>query len=172
MDIRQALLGGTSALALGVGLLAAPSAVDAQSAAGVTVTQSGAKADAATFFAAPAATSCTTVAATVANLTITVTPPAGQYVYLTGLNLSFLSNATGAASATVWTATNITGTPVWLAGHSPSAASVPTQQFQIAEVYPTGLKSTVAGTPVTILPQATSASTFQCARVVGYFAPS
>ena len=173
MDMRQALLGGTSAIALGVGLLGSPGVVEAQQSQGTIVTQSGSKADAASFFAThAAATSCTTLEATVANLTITITPPAGNYVYLTGLSISYLSNATGAASATVWTATNITGTPVWLAGHSPSAASVPTQQFQIAEVYPTGLKSTVAGTPVTILPQATSASTFQCARVVGYFAPS
>ncbi len=169
MDMRQALLGGASAIALGVGLLAAPSVVDAQSAAGVVVTQSGQKADSATFFAAPAATSCTTVAATVANLTITVTPPAGQYVYLTGVFIEVLSNATAASSATIWTSTNLTGNPVWLANVTASSASVPTFEWQVAEVYPTALRSTVAGTPVTILPTATSASTFQCAKVVGYF---
>ncbi len=172
MDMKQALLGGAAAVALGVGLLASPAAVDAQSAAGVTVTQSGAKADAATFFAAPAATSCTTVAATVANLTITVTPPAGQYVYLTGFFLEVLANATAASSATIWTSTNLTGSPVWLANVTASAASVPTYEYSLAEVYPTALKSTVAGTPVTILPTATSASAFQCAKVVGYFNPT
>ncbi len=171
MEMRQALLGGASAVALGVGLLV-PASVDAQQTQGVINTQSGFKADAATFYAAPAATSCTTVQATVANLTITITPPAGNYVYLTGFYLEFLANATAASSATLWTATNITGSPAWLANVTASSASVPTGEYLIAEVYPTGLKSTVAGTPVTILPQATSASAFQCAKAVGYFAPS
>ena len=173
MDMRQALLGGASAIALGAGLLASPALVEAQQAQGTIITQSGSKADAASFIATHGvATACTTVSAAVADLTITITPPAGNFVYLTGLNISFLSNATGAASATVWTATNITGTPAWLTAHSPTAAGVPSGQYQIAEVYPTGLKSTVAGTPVTILPQATSQSAFQCARVTGYFSPT
>ena len=172
MDMRQALLGGASAVALGVGLLGAPQVVEAQQSQGVIVTQSGSKADVATFYAAPAATSCTTVEASVANLTITITPPAGQYVYLTGLFVEYLSNATAASSATLWTATNITGTPAWLAHENASSASTQTGEYLIAEIYPTGLKSTVPGTPVTILPQATSASTFQCAKAVGYFSPS
>ena len=172
MDMRQALLGGASAVALGVGLLGAPQIVEAQQSQGVIVTQSGSKADASTFYAAPAATSCTTSQASIANLTVTITPPAGQYVYLTGVYVEYLPNATAASSATLWTATNITGTPAWLANVTASAASVPTSEFLIAEIYPTGLKSTVAGTPVTILPQATSASTFQCVKAVGYFSPT
>lgn len=172
MDMRQALLGGASAIALGVGLLGAPQVVEAQQSQGVIVTQSGSKADAASFYAAPAATSCTTSQASIANLTVTITPPAGQYVYLTGVYFEYLPNATAASSATLWTATNITGTPAWLANVTASAASVPTTEFLISEIYPTGLKSTVAGTPVTILPQATSASTFQCVKAVGYFSPT
>ena len=173
MDLRQALLGGASAAALGVGLLAAPVQVDAQSAQGVIVTQSASKADAATFYAQSAiASACTTVAAAVANLTITITPPAGQYVYLTGFYLEYLPNATAANSATIWTSTYLTGTPSWLANVTASSASVPTTEYLIAELYPTGLKSTVAGTAVTILPTATSASTFQCAHAVGYFNPT
>ncbi len=172
MDMRQALLGGASAVALGVGLLGSPQVVEAQQSQGLIVTQSGSRADAASFYAAPAATSCTTSQASIANLTITITPPAGQYVYLTGLFIEFLANATAASSATVWTATNLTGTPAWLANVTASASGVPTGEYLIAESYPTGLKSTVAGTPVTILPQATSASTFQCAKAVGYFSPT
>jgi hypothetical protein len=56
MDMRQALLGGASAVALGVGLLGTPQVVEAQQSQGLIVTQSGSKADAASFFAAPAAT--------------------------------------------------------------------------------------------------------------------
>jgi len=172
MDMRQALLGGASAVALGVGLLGTPQVVEAQQSQGLIVTQSGSKADAAAFFAAPAATSCTTSQASIANLTVTITPPAGNYVYLTGVYIEYLPNATAASSATLWTATNITGTPAWLANVTASAASVPTTEFLISEIYPTGLKSTVPGTPVTILPQATSASTFQCVKAVGYFSPT
>ena len=173
MDMRQPLLGGASAVALGVGLLGAPQIVEAQQAQGTYVTQSGSRADAAAFYAAPAAaTSCTTSQASIANLTITITPPAGNFVYLTGLYIEYLANATAAASATLWTATNITGTPAWLAAVNASGTGVPTGEYLIAETYPTGLKSTVAGTPVTILPQATSASTFQCVKAVGYFSPA
>jgi hypothetical protein len=53
-----------------------------------------------------------------------------------------------------------------------SAAANPTNATYLAEVYPTAVKSTVAGTAVTILPQATSASGFLCAHAVGYFNPS
>lgn len=172
MDMRQALLGGASAVALGVGLLGAPQVVEAQQAQGTYVTQSGSRADAASFYAAPAATSCTTSQASIANLTVTITPPAGNFVYLTGLYIEYLANATAAASATLWTATNLTGTPAWLAAVNASGTGVPTGEYLIAETYPTGLRSTVAGTPVTILPQATSASTFQCVKAVGYFSPT
>ncbi len=173
MDLRQALLGGAAGVALGVGLLASPVEVDAQSAQGVVVTQSASKADAATFYAQSAvASACTTVAAAIANLTITISPPAGNYVYLTGFYLEYLPNATAANSATVWTSTNLNGTPSWLANVSASSASVPTTEYLVAEIYPTAVKSLVAGTPVTILPTATSASTFQCAHAVGYFNPS
>ena len=172
MDMRQALLGGASAVALGVGLLGAPQIVEAQQTQGVIVTQSGSKADASTFYAAPAATSCTTSQASIANLTVTITPPAGQYVYLTGVYVEYLPNAPAASSAPLWTATTVPGPPAWLANVTASASSGPTTEFLIAEIYPTGLKSTVAGTPVTILPQATSASTFQCVKAVGYFSPS
>lgn len=182
-DIRRALLGGTAAIAFGAGLLGsatltAPEAA-AQQAQGTIVTQSGNKADAASFFAQSLGgrTTCSTSQDSVANLTITITPPAGNYVYLTGLYFEGLANATGATSTTVWSSTNLTGAnnaiaPAWLTPFTTTAAANPSSAFYVSEVYPTGLKSTVAGTAVTIVPQATSASAFLCAHAVGYFNPS
>ncbi len=172
MDTRQALLGGVSALALGVGLLGAPTVVDAQSAAGTIVTQSAQRADAATFFVGNTRTSCTTSQDTVANLTLTISPPAGNYVYLTGLYFEVAPNATASTSNTLWTATNLTGSPQWLTGTTTAAAANPSAPYFINEVYPTALRSTVAGTAVTIVPSATTASAFICLHAVGYFNPT
>lgn len=171
-DIREKLLGGISAIALGAALVAAPEA-NAQQAQGTIVTQSASKADAATFVAmgANGRTSCSTSQETVANLTITITPPAGNYVYLTGFHATGIGNATAATSTTVWSSTNLTGSPAWLTPTIASAAANPTGLIQVSEVYPTGLKSTVAGTAVTIVPQATTASAFLCAKAVGYYSP-
>lgn len=168
------LLGGVAAIALGAGLIGGGiSDAKAQSTAGTVTTQSGYKADSATFFAQSAGgrTTCSTTQDTVANETITITPPAGNYVYLTGIYIEGSPNATGASSATVWSATNLSGSPAWLVNFTASAAANPTNEYVLAETYPTGLKSTVAGTAVTILPQATAASAFQCAHAVGYFNP-
>lgn len=174
MNAREALLGGVAAIALGAGLLAVPEIANAQSNQGTVTTQSGYKADAATFFAqvAGARTTCSTSQDTVANLTMTITPPAGNYVYLTGLYFEGLANATGATSTTVWSSTNLTGSPAWLTPFTATAAANPSGLMSLAEIYPTAIKSTVAGTAVTILPQATSASAFLCAHAVGYFNPS
>lgn len=168
MNAREALLGGAAAVALGAGLLVAGPVM-----AQTSVQQSAAKADAASFAQMQAGlrTTCSTSQDTVANLTITITPPAGNYVYLTGLFIEGLANATGATSTTVWSSTNLTGSPAWLTPTTASAAANPTGMINLSEVYPTALKSTVAGTAVTILPQATTASAFLCAKAVGYFSP-
>lgn len=174
MNAREVLLGGVAAAAfLGGAILAAPEA-DAQQSQGTVTTQSGYKADAASFaqMVAGLRTTCSTSQDTVANLTITITPPAGNYVYLTGLYIEGLANATGATSTTVWSSTNLTGSPAWLTPTTASAAANPTGMINLAEIYPTGLKSTVAGTAVTILPQATTSSAFLCAKAVGYFNPT
>ena len=170
MNAREALLGGASAIALGAALLLAPEA-NAQT---TPVQQSASKADAATFFAQNAGgrTTCSTSQDTVANLTITITPPAGNYVYLTGLYIEGESNATGASSATVWSSTNLTGSPAWATPTIATAAANPSGFINVAEVYPTAIKSTVAGTAVTILPQATTASAYLCAHAVGYYNPN
>lgn len=174
MDTRQALLGGVAAIALGAGLLASAQEAKAQQSQGTVVTQSASRADAATFMqmVAGGRTTCSTSQDTVANLTITITPPAGNYVYLTGFYVEGMGNATAATSTTVWSSTNLNGSPAWLTPTIASAAANPTGLISIAEVYPTGMKSTTPGTAVTILPQATTASAFLCAHAVGYFSPS
>jgi len=172
MDTRQALLGGVSAFALGMGLLGTPKIVDAQQAQGTIVTQSASRADAASFIIGNSRTSCTTSQDSVANLTVTITPPAGNYVYLTGVYFEVAPNATAATSNTLWTSSNLTGSPQWLTGVTAAAAANPSAPYFINEVYPTALRSTVAGTAVTIVPSATTASTFICVHAVGYYNPS
>jgi hypothetical protein len=171
----KALLGGAAAIALlgPAAVLTAPEA-DAQASQGTITTQSGYKADAAQFFVQQASgrTGCSASQDSIANLTITITPPAGNYVYLTGLYIEVAPNATASTSAVTWTSTNLTGSPVWLVNTTTAAAANPSAEFIISEQYPTGLKSTVAGTPVTILPVTTHASSFVCAHAVGYFNPS
>jgi len=172
MDLKQALLGGSAAVALGVGLLGSPVVVEAQQSQGTIITQSASRADAATFIIGNSRTSCTTSQDSVANLTATITPPAGNYVYLTGVYFEVAPNATAATSNTLWTSSNLTGSPQWLTGVTAAAAANPSSPYFINEVYPTAIKSTVAGTAVTIVPSATTASTFICMHAVGFYNPS
>jgi hypothetical protein len=171
MEARKVLLGGVAAVALGAGLIGGPPDVRAQTA----VQQSAQKLDAASFYAqnAGGVTTCTASNSTVANNTITITPPAGNYVYLTGLYIQVSpANTTGAASAAGFTSTNLTGSPVWLVNEIAWGTTAPAlSMFELQEVYPTAIKSTVAGTAVTILPSATLASAIVCLHAVGYYSP-
>ena len=176
-EFRAKLLGGAAAISMGAGLLVAPAAVnvaEAQNAPGTYVTQTGQKFDTATFFqqSTGGRTTCSTTQDTVANLTITIVPPAGNYVYLTGLYIEMSPNATAASSAVTWSSTNLSGSPAWLTNTTASAAANPSAEYVLAEVYPTALKSAAAGTNVTIVPQTTAASSFVCAHAVGYFSPN
>jgi len=173
MNAREFLLGGVAALALGGGLLVPAEEAMAQATQGTVTTQSGYHADAAGFSqqSTGGRTTCSTTQDTVANETITITPPAGQYVYLTGVYFEVSPNATAASSATVWSSTNLTGNPAWLTNTTTAAAANPSAEYVVQEIYPNGLKSTVAGTAVTIVPNATTASAFICAHAVGYFNP-
>lgn len=165
MNKREMLLSGVAAVAL-MGSAFAPPA-EAQS----SVQQSAAMLNAATFLQGPTGgrTTCSTSQDTVANLTVTITPPAGNYVYITGVNFTGLANATGATSTTVWSTTNLTGSPAFLTPFTATAAANPSSVMSISDSYPTGLRSTVAGTAVTFVPQATSASAFLCPRIAGFF---
>ena len=167
---KKALLAGT-ALA-GVGLLAAPQEAKAQANPGVFTTQTANRPDAGVQIFTPTSTNCTATQASTANLTLTLTPPAGQYVYLSAFSVNVIPNATGAASTAAFTTTNLTGSPAWLIGEYANAAATPAMAaLQVNDVYPTGLKSTAPGTAVTIVPTATLASATVCPRAVAWFGP-
>ena len=141
------------------------------------VQQSPTKLDAATFMAStPApATACATVNTTTANGTVTITPPAGQYAYITGVYFDLTADVTGTTNTAVATWANVTNpngsAPVYsLATIVPTAGANGTFR-QIAETYNPPLKSTAAGTVVTLTPSAQLAHTIVCPRVTGYFAP-
>jgi hypothetical protein len=137
------------------------------------IQQSGSRTDAATFLATSlgGATSCATVNTTTANGTVTITPPAGQYVYITGVFIDLTSDITGTTSVATMSTTNLTGSPVWSLATILAAGAASATNRQIAEVYPTGLRSTVPGTAVTFVPSAQIAHTIVCTRVAGYYAP-
>lgn len=164
---KKALLAGT-ALA-GTALLSG--GVQAQSNPGTYATQTSNRPDAAQAFT-PTAAICTGTQQTTANLTLTITPPAGQYVYLSAFGVNVIPNATGSNSAAVYTSTNLTGSPVWLIGEFSNAAGLtPTSTLQVSDTYPTGLKSTAPGTAVTLVPSATLASATVCPRAIAWFGP-
>ena len=83
--------------------------------------------------------------------TITFTPPAGQFVYVTEIDFENGQSTTGVAAAaapTTVTVSNITGAPTWnLASGAATTPGTSTQSFSV--VFPTGLKSSAPGTAVT-----------------------
>lgn len=125
---------------------------------------SGTKLDAAT-------TVCPFAASPVAvnqQETVTCTPPAGQFVYITGISFDVCTNGTGtAANQVTWTSTNLTGAPIW----SFSIAATASICQHWSEPLTTPLKSTAAGTAVTLVSPAAAANNSYHARVYAYFAP-
>lgn len=175
MNARELLLGGVAAVALGGGLLVAPPFVpkaDAQT----SVQQSAAKLDAGTSLTGPAGgrTTCTTTQDSVANLTVTLTPTAGNFVYITGIDIQVASNVTGATSAVAWSTTGLTGNGSFITTNVAGATTnvAPNGGYQVNAKYPTGLKSITPGTAVVLTPSATMASASQCPQVAWYQTPS
>lgn len=163
MKFALTSLAAVSALALMAGV--------AQAQVSTQVTQTATPANASTFLQGQAgASACSTVNTTTANGTVTITPPAGLYVYITGVYIDITADATGTTSVATMSTTNLTGGPIWsLATIVPTANSV--GQFrQIAETYATPFKSRTPGTAVTFVPSAQIADTIVCVRVAGYFA--
>lgn len=164
--MRKIFLATVSALAL------LPSLAHAQA-----VTQQAAtRLDSATFMASTPApgTACATVNTTAANGTVTITPPGGQFVYITGVYIDITADITGLTSVAVdtWAGlNNPNGTaPVYsLATIVPTSGANGTFR-QIAEVYSPPLKSASAGASVTLTPSAQSNHVIFCPRVLGYFA--
>lgn len=97
--------------------------------------------------------------------TITITPPAGQYVYITALDISNCAGtAVTAAAPTSLTSTNLGGA-TWMIGSGSTTGLC--QPSPAAGSYPNPLKSGAAGTAVTlVLP---TFVTNQVVRVSAYY---
>lgn len=103
--------------------------------------------------------------------TITITPPGGQYVYITALDLSNCAGATavGAAAPTYITTTNISGLPQYQLGSGVTAGlctSVPTPALNVG-----GLRSQAAGTAVTFVLPTFATNQTASLNVYYYYAP-
>jgi hypothetical protein len=162
---RKALLGTASAIAL----LAAP--IAQADAPGTSVTQTATHLDAAVIWQGEAAgaTSCNAVSATSVSDTITITPPGGQYVYLTEFLLQHSTDATGATEVPTISMTNIGtgGFPAFLS--AASTLSTTGYTVNVAIPFPNGLKSAQPGVAVTFVPSATlSAHTIMCNSATWY----
>lgn len=124
---------------------------------------SGTKLDAAT-------TVCPFAASPVAvnqQETVTCTPPAGQFVYITSIAFDVCTNGTGSAvNQVTWTTTNLTGAPTF--GFSVAATASICQHWSIP--LPTPLKSTAAGTAVTFVSPVAATNNSYHATVAVYFA--
>jgi hypothetical protein len=136
-------------------------------AAQVTVQPSAQKLDAATTVC-PITYSSGTVPAVNVTATATCTPPAGMFVYIVGLSFHVCTNGTGtAANQVTFTTTNITGSPTY--PFSIAATASICQRW--AEPLTTPLKSTAAGTAVTVVSPAAATNNSYDPRVYAYYAP-
>ncbi len=168
---RKSLLAGVSALALVCGSL--PAGADS---AGTSVTQTATRPDAAQFWVGQAAgaTSCNTVSGTVASNTITITPPSGQYVYLTTLIVQINTDATGATAVPTMSMTNISsngGAASAIISLATTLATTGSTNTGFVLPFPVGgLKSAAPGVAVTFVPSATmNAHAIACMSATGYF---
>lgn len=158
-------------LALAAVLGISATAVYAQVATQVTPTAT--RLDGAGIFGqANGATSCNTVSQTAAQDTITITPPAGQYFYMTGFYGELTFNATGVTQTLTVSTTGLNSgggvAPFWNFG---SALSTVGPGMAVSNPFTIPVKSAATGTAVTFVPSATqSANNYLCMRVTGYFA--
>jgi hypothetical protein len=100
--------------------------------------------------------------------TATISVPAGLYAYVTGLSFDACTNGTGTGvNQVTFTSTNLTGSPVW--PFSLAATASICQHW--TEPLSSPLKSSVAGTNVTIVTPAAAANNSYTVRVYYYLAP-
>ncbi len=163
-SLKFLALAGAAIVALSVGV--------ANAQVSTLVTQTATPANASTFLQGQAGASvCSTVNSTAANGTVTITPPAGLYVYITGVYIDITADATGTTSVATLSTTNLTGGPIWSLGMIIPTANSVGQFRQISETYTTPMKARTPGTAVTFVPSAQVADSIVCIRVAGYFAP-
>lgn len=96
-----------------------------------------------------AATQVSTIASSAGTLTLT--PVAGQCVYITSLEIDASEDATGVAATaqTTVTTTNISGSPIWTIASGTASAGLANPP--IAMAFPGGLKAATCGTAVTFV---------------------
>ena len=100
---------------------------------------------------------CTTTAVVNSQVTCTMTPPAGQYVYITSIDLMVCQNGTSTANSNLtFTTTNISGAPIFQESLG-AVANTCAPQHTIA--LPVPLKSAAPGTAVTIVSPAAQTNT-------------
>ena len=105
------------------------------------------------------------------QLTVTITPPSGQYFYLTNLEYSACSNATGLAMTNaLFTQTGFTWLPINQV--SIPAASVNTCGAVVSNSYGANpVKSKTPGATVTFVSPAANAQVAFTLHAFGFFAP-
>ncbi len=169
--LRKLLLAGAAALPLILASYGADADIP-----GTAVTQTATRADAATFWVGQAAgaTACNAVSGTAASDTITITPPAGQYVYLTDLIVQINTDATGATAVPTVSTTNISsngGATAAVFSLATTLATTGSTNTGFVLPFPIGgLKSAAPGVAVTFVPSATlNAHVIACMSAVGYF---
>lgn len=135
------------------------------------VTQTGSKLDVASGLFGPlgGATTCNSVNTTAANGTVTIRPPGGQFVYVTGVYIDIVSDVTATTQVSTMSTTNLSGAPFWSLATVVNASGQQESFRQISETYTTPFKSTVPGTNVTFVPSAQIANQIVCIRVAAYF---
>jgi hypothetical protein len=119
------------------------------------------------------ATSCNSVSQTAAQDTITITPPAGQFVYLEGLSVQINTDATGSTAVPTLSFTNLgnlnAGLAPFLSLATTLATTGSTNTGGIFTFANGGLKSSAPTTAVTIVPSATlGAHTIACMTAWGH----
>ena len=165
---RKKLLASVAAFALTV----TPALADFP---GTATTQTATHGDAATFWIGEAngAGSCNAVSQTSASDTITITPPAGQYVYLTELLVQINTDATGATAVPTLSFTNISnngGLAPFVSVATTLSTTGSTNTGFVAPFPVGGLKSAQPGVAVTIVPSAAmGAHSILCMSAIGYF---
>lgn len=115
-------------------------------------------------------TACSVSNATAAinnQVTVTITPPSGQYVYICGIDVASSQNATSTVNTNLqYTSTNLGGWS-WKYSLAATVNIAITQAFY----FNNPVKSAAAGTAVTVVSPGATANTAFNINVYYYFAP-
>ena len=154
-------------LALLLASAACPALAQTQNLVAPPVEQVGQRLDAATF--AAVGTNWNTVNT---QSTATVTPPSGQYVYITAMYMQACQDATGAAATNVgWSTTGLgsgaTASPQFSISQASSAGSCAGSPGMVT--FATPLKSNAPGTNVTLVSPSAIGHTGFSSEIFGYF---